>query len=67
MGEPARDFKLKMLNGIAAVTLTISDIQANYKLSQNRALPEQQKIKTTLANSGNELERKLAEYMQQER
>ena len=57
------DYKLKMLKGITAFEIEISDIQAKKKLSQNRTAKEQQNIIQAFEGSLDNNENQLAEYM----
>jgi transcriptional regulator len=59
------DYKLKMVKGIVAFEVIITDLQAKKKLSQNKTNAEQMKIIETLSNSDNNNERDIAKYMQQ--
>ncbi|WP_374950469.1 FMN-binding negative transcriptional regulator [Mucilaginibacter sp.] len=58
------DFKVKMMNGIVAFEITVTDLQAKSKLSQNRSDTEQQNIISAFAKSGNYNEQQIAAYMQ---
>jgi transcriptional regulator len=57
------DYKLKMLNGIVAFEITVTDLQAKKKLSQNRTETEKEKIIETLSKSKDTNEQLIAEYM----
>jgi len=57
------DFKEKMLKGIVAFNVEVTEIQAKNKLSQNRTFTEQQNIIAELGNSSNSHEAQIAEYM----
>jgi len=57
------DYKQKMSKGIMAFEITITDLQAKSKLSQNRTDSEKQKIIETLAPSKDTNEQLIAEYM----
>lgn len=57
------DYKQKMSKGIMAFEITITDLQAKSKLSQNRTDSEKQKIIETLAHSKDTNEQLIAEYM----
>lgn len=63
MEKPAQDYKLKMINGIMAFDITVTDLQAKNKLSQNRTETERKNIISTLSNSGHNSEIEIAEYM----
>lgn len=57
------DYKLKMSKGIVAFEITITDLQAKKKLSQNRTDTEKQKIIDTLSKSHDTNEQLIANYM----
>lgn len=57
------DFKVKMIKGIVAFEIVVSDLQAKKKLSQNKTAQEKQKIIETLSNSTNTNERLIADFM----
>ena len=57
------DFKSKMMKGIVAFSIEVSDLQAKKKLSQNRSETEQQNIIHSLTNSIDANEREIAAYM----
>ena len=57
------DYRLKMLNGIVAFQIVVSDLQAKKKLSQNRTAIEKQNIIDTLSKSTDTNEQLIAEYM----
>ena len=59
----ALDYKLKMLKGITAFEIEVSDIQAKKKLSQNKTVIEQQNIIKAFENSADSNENQIAEYM----
>ena len=59
------DFKLKMIKGIVAFEIEITELQAKKKLSQNKTTSEQRKIISSLSGSGNDNERLIADYMKQ--
>ncbi|MPR32432.1 FMN-binding negative transcriptional regulator [Salmonirosea aquatica] len=56
-------YKVKMTKGIVAFEMTITDIQAKKKLSQNRTDSEKQKIIESLAQSQDTNEKSIADYM----
>lgn len=60
-----QDYKLKMVKGIVAFEVIITDLQAKKKLSQNKTDAEQVRIIETLSASDNNHERDIAEYMKQ--
>jgi transcriptional regulator len=57
------DFKEKMLKGIVAFNVKVTEIQAKNKLSQNRTSIEQQNIIEKLNSSSHSNENQIAEYM----
>ena len=57
------EYKLKMSKGIAAFEITITDLQAKKKLSQNRTDTERQKIIGALSKSNDTNEQLISEYM----
>ena len=57
------DYKLKMMNGIVAFEIEVTDLQAKKKLSQNRSEIEQQNVIHSLENSTGTNEQEIAEYM----
>ncbi|HEY0042277.1 MAG TPA: hypothetical protein VGB71_16510 [Flavisolibacter sp.] len=61
--EFADDYKAKMAKGIVAFEITVNDLQAKKKISQNRIQTEKQKIIDTLSESGDTNEQISAQYM----
>lgn len=57
------DYKLKMMNGIVAFEIEVTDLQAKKKLSQNRSEIEQQNVIHSLENSSDTNQQEIAEYM----
>jgi transcriptional regulator len=57
------DYKLKMMNGITAFEIVVTDLQAKKKLSQNRTEIERENIITSLRNSTDKNEQEIAAYM----
>lgn len=57
------DYRLKMSKGIVAFEILVTNLQAKKKLSQNRTVPEQQKIISALSKSNDHNEQLIAEYM----
>lgn len=57
------DYRLKMINGIVAFEIEISELQAKYKLSQNRTDKEKEKIINNLTKSKDTNEKLIADYM----
>ncbi len=59
----SEDYKLKMIAGIVAFEVVVDDLQANFKLSQNRTETEKQSIINNLYKSKDTNERLIADYM----
>ena len=59
----SEEYKLKMINGIVAFEIEVSDLQAKYKLSQNRTDSEKNNIINNLSNSEDSNEKLIADYM----
>lgn len=57
------EFKVKMMNGIVAFEIKVTDLQGKKKLSQNRTAIEQQNIINTLSQSADVNEQQIAAYM----
>ena len=57
------EYKLKMSKGIVAFEITVNDLHAKKKLSQNRSETEQQNIINNLSGSKDDNERIIADYM----
>jgi transcriptional regulator len=57
------EYKNKMLNGIVAFEMVVTDLQAKKKLSQNRTEAEQHKIIETLTKSNDTNAQLIADYM----
>jgi len=57
-------FKDKMLNGIVPFTMTVTDLQASQKMSQNKTAAEQQRIISELIESDDSAARITGEYME---
>lgn len=60
------DYKLRMTKGIVTFKITISDLQAKKKLSQNRTESEKLAIINSLSLSNDTNEKIIAEYMKNE-
>ncbi|OJW18331.1 FMN-binding negative transcriptional regulator [Mucilaginibacter sp. 44-25] len=58
------EYKHKMMNGIVAFELLITNLQAKFKLSQNRNEAEQNNIINNLNNSHIANEKEIAAYME---
>ncbi|MDO3625189.1 FMN-binding negative transcriptional regulator [Mucilaginibacter sp. BT774] len=56
-------YRLKMMNGIVAFEIEVTDLQAKRKLSQNRSEQEQTNIINSLSQSPDANEREIAAYM----
>lgn len=59
----SEEYKLKMINGIVAFEIEVSDLQAKYKLSQNRTDSEKNNIINNLSDSEDSNEKLIAYYM----
>lgn len=57
------DYKHSMIQGIVAFNIQIDQLQASYKLSQNKNEGEKQRIMHTLSNSPHSHEKDIADYM----
>lgn len=57
------DYKTKMLNGIVAFEVSVTDLQAKSKLSQNKTQKERQNIIDAFSASDNSNERQIAAFM----
>lgn len=57
------DYKLKMLKGIIAFEIVVTDLQGKKKLSQNKTDSEQEKIINSLEKSNDSNEKLIADYM----
>jgi len=57
------DYKLKLVQGIVAFEITVTDLQAKKKLSQNRSKVEQQTIIETLGKSPVDREQEIGRLM----
>lgn len=60
------DYKLKMINGIVAFEIAVTDLQAKKKLSQNRTGTEKQNIINSLSKSNDSNEKLIALFMSKE-
>jgi len=58
------DFKSKMMKGIVAFEIEVTDLQAKKKLSQNRSETEKENIINSLSHSADLNEKEIAAYMQ---
>lgn len=58
------NYKQKMIKGIVAFEITVDDLQAKKKLSQNRSEPEKESIIKTLSKSDKNTDNEIAEYME---
>ena len=58
------DFKSKMMKGIVAFEIEVTDLQAKKKLSQNRSEIEKENIINSLSRSTDTNEKEIAAYMQ---
>jgi transcriptional regulator len=57
------DFKSKMMKGIVAFEIEVTDLQAKKKLSQNRSEIEKENIINSLSQSTDTNEKEIAAYM----
>jgi transcriptional regulator len=57
------EYKLKMIKGIVAFDITITDLQTKNKLSQNRTAVEKDNIINNLSASPHGTEQEIANYM----
>jgi len=57
------DYKMKLSKGIVAFEVTVTDLQAKKKLSQNKSEKEQKNIIDSLSLSEDKNERDIAAYM----
>jgi len=57
------NFKDKMLQGIVAFTVTVTNLQASQKLSQNKTIEEQQRIIDSLTSSKDTNAKITGDYM----
>ena len=57
------DYKHKMMNGITAFEIVVTDLQAKKKLSQNRTEIERENIVSSLGSSADKNEQEIAAYM----
>lgn len=57
------DYKLKMSKGIVVFEVTVTDLHAKKKISQNKTEKEQKNIIYALSLSQDKNERDIAEYM----
>ena len=62
--EFPEEYKVRMTKGIVAFELTVSDLQAKQKLSQNRTDSERKRIIKSLAQSQDTNEKLIADFMQ---
>jgi len=58
-----QDFKSKMMKGIVAFEIEVTDLQAKKKLSQNRSEIEKENIIHSLGQSADTNEKEIAAYM----
>jgi transcriptional regulator len=61
------EYRLKLVKGIVAFEVSVTDLQAKKKLSQNKTEKEQETIANALASSPDKNERDIADYMNQNR
>ncbi len=58
------EYKIKLVEGIVAFEIEVTDLQAKKKLSQNKTETEQNKIIDSLSKSKDTHEQLIAEYME---
>ncbi len=61
--EFPEEYKTRMTKGIVAFELTVTDLQAKQKLSQNRTDSEKKRIIESLGQSQDTNEKQIADYM----
>ena len=61
-----KEYRMKLLNGIVAFEITVKDLQAKKKLSQNRTETEKQKIIDSLSKSDDTNEQLIGAYMKKD-
>ena len=57
------DYRSRMMNGIVAFKIEVTDLQAKKKLSQNRSEQEKKNIISSLSQSNDPNEKEIAAYM----
>ncbi|GAB2689468.1 FMN-binding negative transcriptional regulator [Mucilaginibacter koreensis] len=57
------DYKNRLLNGIVSFKIEVTDLQGKKKLSQNKTLPEQQRIIAALQSNNNKVVSQVGDYM----
>ena len=60
-----KEYKLNMLNDIIPFEITVTDIQAKKKLSQNKTETEKQNIIASFENSNDQNEQVIGKYMKE--
>lgn len=60
------DYKARLSRGIVAFEITVTEVQAKKKISQNKSLKEQKRIADYLSNRENSPERLIGAYMNTE-
>ena len=61
------DYKQKMLNGIVAFEVVVTDLQAKKKLSQNKTETERLRIIDAFSKSESDNERQIADFMEKDK
>jgi transcriptional regulator len=59
------DYRLKLLKGIVAFRISVTDLQGKHKVSQNKTEAERQRIIESLSR-GNDQERAIGEWMREQ-
>ena len=63
--ELAGGMRAKLLNAIVGIEIEVADIQAKFKISQNRPLEDQRSVIEHLARSGNQLDAAMGNLMKE--
>ncbi len=58
-----QEFKIKMIKGIVAFEINVTEIQAKEKLSQNKTANERRNIINSLSNSTDSNKNVIADFM----
>lgn len=63
--QVSADYKQKMIKGIIAFRIEVTDLQAKEKMSQNKKLEEQKRIQEYLAHQEDSVESQLGTHMKE--
>lgn len=63
--DPSPEYKAKLLGMLVGFEIEVTDIQAKFKLSQNRPEEDRVRVATSLAASGDEASRGVAQLMRE--